>query len=181
MWFSFVQAGLIILQRSANFLSSSFAFLQSITQPNLAVRRGLASDRNSSSLGLLFPTAHEESKVHSARALPTRYVPPSGFGHPLDGLLPSVPHRFCLTPAALMGFTLRSFLLPEGIRCVSATEGPTYRFAHRYTRATAPEGACVEPARWAAVPGLSPFRESLAAEHGFNMPAAGGSLGVFPF
>jgi hypothetical protein len=48
--------------------------------------------------------------------LPARYVPPSGFGYPLDGLLPLVPRRFFFTPAALMGFTLRSFLLPKGIR-----------------------------------------------------------------
>jgi hypothetical protein len=40
---------------------------------------------------------------------PARYVPPSGFGYPLDGLLPSVPCRFCFTPAALLGFTLRRF------------------------------------------------------------------------
>jgi hypothetical protein len=51
-----------------------------------------------------------------AAGLPTRYVPPSGFGYPLDGLLPLVPGRFCFTPAALLGFTLRSFLLPKGIR-----------------------------------------------------------------
>jgi hypothetical protein len=43
------------------------------------------------------------------RALPARYVPPSGFGYPLDGLLPPSPCRFFFTPAALMGFTLRSF------------------------------------------------------------------------
>jgi hypothetical protein len=52
--------------------------------------------------------------------LPARYVPPSGFGYPLDGLLPSVPCRFSFTPAALLGFTLRRVLLREGIRCVSA-------------------------------------------------------------
>jgi hypothetical protein len=51
--------------------------------------------------------------------LPARYVPPSGFGYPLDGFLPSIPCRFCFTPAALMGFTLRSFLLPEGIRGIA--------------------------------------------------------------
>ena len=140
LWSSVVRTGLIILQRSADILSSSFAFLQSITQSNLAVRRGKASGRNGSSLGLLFPTAHEGSKVHWARALPARYVPPSGFGYPLDGLLPSVPRRFCFTPAALVGFTLRSFPLSEGFRRVSATEEPTYRFTRRYTRATAPEG-----------------------------------------
>jgi hypothetical protein len=41
--------------------------------------------------------------------LPARYVPPSGFGHPLDGLLPSNPCRFCFAPTALLGCTLRSF------------------------------------------------------------------------
>ena len=51
--------------------------------------------------------------------LPARYVPPSGFGYPLDGFLPSIPCRFCFAPAALMGFTLRSFLLPEGIRVIA--------------------------------------------------------------
>jgi hypothetical protein len=50
--------------------------------------------------------------------MPTRYVPPSGFGYPLDGFLPSIPCRFCFTPAALMGLTLRSFLLPEAIRVI---------------------------------------------------------------
>jgi hypothetical protein len=45
-----------------------------------------------------------------------RYVPPSGFPNPLDGLLPPSPCRFCFTPAALMGFALRSFPLPKGTR-----------------------------------------------------------------
>jgi hypothetical protein len=44
------------------------------------------------------------------------YGPPSGFGYPLDGFRPSIPRRFCFAPAALMGFTLRSFLLSQGIR-----------------------------------------------------------------
>jgi hypothetical protein len=56
--------------------------------------------------------------------LPARYVPPSGFGYPLDGFLPSIPCRFCFTPAALMGFTLRSFPLSEGVRYVSVRKNP---------------------------------------------------------
>jgi hypothetical protein len=55
-----------------------------------------------------------------SRVLPARYVPSSGFGHPLDGLLPPTPRRFYFAPAALLGFTLRSLLLRGGIRCVSA-------------------------------------------------------------
>jgi hypothetical protein len=55
---------------------------------------------------------------------PARYVPSSGFDYPLDGFLPSIPCRFCFTPAALMGFTLRSFLLSKGIRGVSTRKHP---------------------------------------------------------
>jgi len=67
-----------------------------------------------SSHGLLLPSAHQESEVHCPRAKPARYVPPSGFGYPLDGLRPRIPCRFCFTPAALMGFSLRRFPLPQG-------------------------------------------------------------------
>ena len=58
------------------------------------------------------------------RALPARYVPSSGFGYPLDGFLPAIPCRFCFAPAALMGFTLRSFLLSQGIRRVTDRKDP---------------------------------------------------------
>jgi len=67
-------------------------------------------------------------KVHVTRALPTRYVPPPGFDYPLDGFLPFRPDRFCFAPAALLGFTLRSFLLAKGNRTVSGPDGPTYRW-----------------------------------------------------
>jgi len=66
----------------------------------------------------------QEAKVHRSRVLRTRDVPPSGFGYPRDGLLPSHPGRFCFIPAALMGFTLRSFLLLGGSRRVWATVSP---------------------------------------------------------
>jgi hypothetical protein len=62
----------------------------------------------STSPGLPFPSAHPGGKVHLTRALPARYVPPPGFGYPLDGFLPSCPCQLCFTPAALLGFTLRS-------------------------------------------------------------------------
>jgi hypothetical protein len=54
----------------------------------------------------------------------TRYVPPTGFGYPLGGLLPPSPCRPFFVPAALMGFALRSFLLAEGIRRVSGRMNP---------------------------------------------------------
>jgi len=66
----------------------------------------------------------QEAKVHGSRVLRTHDVPPSGFGYPRDGLLPSHPGRFYFIPAALMGFALRSFLLQGGSRRVSATVSP---------------------------------------------------------
>jgi hypothetical protein len=65
---------------------------------------------------LSLPSAHQGTKVHSTRTSPARYGPPSGFGYPLDGLRPSYPCRLCFTPAALLGFSLRSFPLSEGNR-----------------------------------------------------------------
>jgi hypothetical protein len=67
------------------------------------------------------------SRSTSRGPKPARYVPPSGFGYPLDGLLPRIPCRFCFAPAALLGFSLRRFPLPRGFTSVSAGEGPTYR------------------------------------------------------
>jgi hypothetical protein len=67
---------------------------------------------------------HMKDRRSTWRGVAPRYVPPSGFVCPLDGLLPSVPCRFFFTPAALMGFTLRSFLLPKGIRGVTTRMRP---------------------------------------------------------
>jgi hypothetical protein len=101
-------------------LSSSSTFLQSLAQRHLAGR----PQPTGSSHGLSFPSAHEGSEVHSPRALPARYVPPAGFGYPLGGLRPPSPCRPYFIPAALLGFTLRSFLLPEGIQPVSGWKNP---------------------------------------------------------
>jgi len=61
-------------------------------------------------------------EVRSSRACRARHLPRSGFDYPLRGLLPPSPRQFCFTPAALLGFTLRSLLLSQGtesfpIRC----------------------------------------------------------------
>jgi hypothetical protein len=99
------------LSNRAN-LSSGFALRQSITQRTLADRPQPAS----TSHGLSVPSALQGSEVHCSRVCRTRFVPPAGFGYPLGGLLPPSPCRFCFTPAALLGFTLRSFLLLQGSR-----------------------------------------------------------------
>jgi hypothetical protein len=96
--------------------SPSFRVLPSNTYPATAAVR--------SSHGLLLPTALEGSEVHLTRVQAARYVPSSGFGYPPDGLLPRIPGRFCFTPAALLGFTLRRFPLPEGIRDLSTGKSP---------------------------------------------------------
>jgi len=89
------------------------ALHQSVAQHNLACRpRPTGSSR-----GLQFPSARDKlgSPLRTGVA-GARYVPPSGFGYPLGGLLLPSPCRLYFTPAALLGFALRSFLLSEGIR-----------------------------------------------------------------
>jgi hypothetical protein len=104
-----------------------------------------------SSLGLWLPTAHEGFEVHASRAKPARSVPSSGFGYPLDGLLPRIPGRFYFAPAALLGFALRRFPLSRGLAGLSTGSEPTYRSAQRLFRRRS-----VGPARGASVPGFMP-------------------------
>jgi hypothetical protein len=106
--------------------------------------------RADSSLGLSLPSAHARHGGPLTAGTPARYVPPSGFGYPRGGLRPPRPGRVCFTPAALMGFALRSFLLPKGTRRVSATGEPTCRFACRFSLSPRATG----PAPQAAAPGL---------------------------
>jgi hypothetical protein len=163
------QTTLATVKRTANPLVE-LGLPKSITQQYLADRPQSVS----SSLGLFFPSAHQEPQVHLPRALPARYVPSSGFGYPRDGFLPAIPCRFCFAPAALLGFTLRSFLLPEGIPPVSERKNP-----HTVSPVGIPAPKH-RPAGQAAVPGFCPFRESLATEHAVNTPTAGCSPGFGP-
>jgi hypothetical protein len=67
---------------------------------------------------------HIRKRRSTHAGMPARYVPSSGFGYPRDGFLPSNPCRFSFTPAALMGFTLRSVSLSKGSRNVSVRKHP---------------------------------------------------------
>jgi hypothetical protein len=96
---------------------------------------------------------------------PARHVPPSGFGYPLGGLLPSIPRRFSFTPAALLGFTLRSVSLSKGIRGHYPPDKPTYRSTYRCSRRRS-----VGPAQQAPVPGFQPSREFLATGQRVSSP-----------
>jgi hypothetical protein len=106
------RAALATVRSQCN-LSSSLALHQSVAQHNLACRpRPTGSSR-----GLRFPSARNKlGSPLGTGVAGARYVPPSGFGYPLGGLLLPSPCRLCFTPAALLGFALRSFLLSEGIR-----------------------------------------------------------------
>jgi hypothetical protein len=109
--------------------------------------------QDSTSHGLFIPSAHEDSRVHLPRALPARYVPSSGFGYPPDGLLPSNPCRFCFAPAALLGFTLRSFLLLRGIRVF-----PPERTHLPFNQAFLPTSTMLGRPAWPRFPGFDPLK-----------------------
>jgi len=139
--------------------------------PSLSRRSSLAP-----LLGFFSPSAHAATKVHCTRVLPARYVPPSGFGYPLGGLLPSKPRRLSFAPAALLGSPLRSFLLSRGARVF-----PPKRTHIPFCPAVSPPRLSVGPARWVAVSELWPSRKSLAPRHVFSTIGAGYSLGGLPF
>jgi len=105
---------------------------------------------------------------------PARHVPPSGFGYPLDGLLPSKPCRSCFVPAALLGFALRSFLLSKGNRPFPARKNPhTVRSSVIPLHRSAGAGS-TSRGFWALTLPRVPGNR-----HVFSTPTAGCSLG-FP-
>jgi hypothetical protein len=127
-----------------------------------------------SSHGLPLPSAHQESEVHFSRAKQARYVPPPGFGYPPDGLLPRIPCRFCFTPAALLGFTLRRFPLPTDIHGLSARKNPR----------TVGSAVFPPPKRQTGPTSLGFWvhtcQDCLAAVRGFSPTTTGASLGFSP-
>jgi len=107
---------------------------------------------------------------------PARYVPPSGFGYPLDGLLPRTPGRFCFAPAALMGFTLRRFPLPRGFHSLFGLEEPTYRWLSSYSAAVRRQTGLTNLGFWVLA-----SRKCLANARVFKPASTGASLGFRPF
>jgi hypothetical protein len=81
---------------------------------------------------LPFSTCRHRRSTCCGCAAPTT-VPPSGFGYPLDGLLPSIPGRFSFTPPALLGFSLRSLPSVGSSGCFHPNR-PTYRCSRRCSR-----------------------------------------------
>jgi len=112
--------------------------------------------------------------THAAGAT-GRLVPPSGFGYPLGGLLPPRPCGFYFTPAALLGFALRSLLLSKGIRRVSGRKDP---------RTVSPIGNPVRRSGRAGPTGRGSWAFTLSrvpgARRGIRPPTAGCSHGLHP-
>jgi len=110
---------------------------------------------------------------------PARYVPSSGFGYPLDGFLPRIPCRFCFAPAALLGFTLRRFPLPEGLRSVSAVEEPTYRW---FRSVSAAKGVAAKRQTGLRNVGywVRASRKCLATDRGLACPPLAPPMGFAP-
>jgi hypothetical protein len=106
---------------------------------------------------------------------PARYVPSSGFGYPLDGLLPRIPCRFCFTPAALVGFTLRRFPLPEGLRSLSAGRNPHTIGPALFSAAKKRQTGLTGLGFW-----VHTSRKCLAAIRVFKPTTTGASHGVCP-
>jgi len=99
----------------------------------------------------------QDSAIHFSRAFQARYGPRSGFDYPLGGFRPPNPGRLCFTPAALVGFALRSVLLRRGHRAFPP--GGTHLPFFPVGKHSARSGG---PARRAAASGVCPAPESLA-------------------
>jgi hypothetical protein len=118
---------------------------------------------------------HSRNPRSTSRGIkPSRYVPPSGFGYPLGGLLPRIPCRFCFTPAALMGFTLRRFPLPEDLAV----------FQLRGTHVPLGSAVFLPPKRQTGLTNLGcwvrALRECLATTRAFRPAITGASHGFCP-
>jgi hypothetical protein len=87
---------------------------------------------------------------------PARWVPSSGFGYPLDGLHPSIPCPPYFVRAALVGFTLRSFLLTEGWLNVTVQTDP-----HTVSSRGFPVAEATEPPARRRFLGFHPSESSL--------------------
>jgi hypothetical protein len=108
---------------------------------------------------------------------PARFVPPSGFGYPLDGLLPSYPAPVLFRTGSAPGIN-PSELSPRGRYPACFRTGRTHIPFRSpvYLRTRRCEGRLDEP----RFLGFDPTDESLATERVFSTPTAGCSLGLVP-
>jgi hypothetical protein len=130
-------------------------------------------------MGFRYPSAHARHRgPPAAPGAARRYVPPAGFGYPLDGFLPRCPGRLCFAPTALLGFALRS-MTPHEAPAVLPPPLTHLPFFPSTTRTDRQRSTAVTPGRgsWALFLAGPPVA---AAPFG-NQPATGNSRGLFPF
>jgi hypothetical protein len=137
-------------------------------------------DRRSSRIqgtspGLSVPSTHaSEEGPRSADGATARCVPPSGFGYPPGGLLPSTPGRASFIPTAFLGFPLRSVLLPGGGMRFPSTPNPPAVATATYSGAPKRTGQH----RDTQLPGFGPPPESRGTPQVFSPRRTGSSPGV---
>jgi hypothetical protein len=138
-------------------LSASFAFLQSLDQHVLADRPQPAS----SSHGLSFPSALEESEVHLREPCLGPLRSALRVWLPSRRLTPSEPVPAFFHAGSALGIRPSELSPPERYPPRFRADEPTCRFSRRYSRRR--NGG---PAQRTAASGLLPFRESLATAAG---------------
>jgi hypothetical protein len=132
----------------------------------------------STSPGLPLPSAHtSEEGPRFAGGATARFVPPSGFGYPLGGLLPSTPGRVCFIPTALLGFPPAEPFPPGRWDRVSPIAAPACRQIATRSDAANHTGRH----RDHRLPGFGPPPESHDLRRVFSPLQAGCSRGVQPF
>jgi hypothetical protein len=113
------------------------------------------------------------SGVYLPRVYLARYVPPSGFGYPLDGLLPPSPRRPCFMPTALLGFRPSEHFPPErypGRFHLGLTRLP---FCPPDVPSENPRaGPAVRGSRALTLSGVPRLPDGVSAEHGRILPWA---------
>jgi hypothetical protein len=127
--------------------------------------------RPSTSPGLCFPTAHSgEEDPRFAGGATTRCVPPSGFGYPPDGLLPSTPGRVCFIPTALLGFPPAELRLPGGGNGFPRSPHPPAVRTRQSPVRDAPAGIATTGFRALALPRSPRTRDGCLANRGLDAP-----------
>lgn len=176
VWFSRPRAAPVRDHRTGAILSSSFASHSSFSWHNPEPR---CRSSPAPLMGFGHPSAHARHRgPPAAPGAARRYVPPAGFGYPLDGFLPRGPGRLCFAPTALLGFALRS-VTPREAPALFPAPLTHLPFLPSTTRSDRRRSTAVTPGRdsWA----LFLARPPTATAPFGNQPAAGNSRGLFPF
>jgi len=118
-----------------------------------------------------------DARIHSRGSSTSRCGPPSGFGYPLGGLRPSHLVGLVSCRQRSWDFALRSVPLSPGIRPVSESEAPTYRFTRTCSFRPKANGRPCGP----RFLGFGPSESSWPPNAGLARRTTGCSHGLRPF